>query len=95
MIVLWLLIVRALAIELRMQVELNVWRTFFDGLFFYRACCLQSFRRCARECNSRRAAGRGWLFFSSAPRSLITIPARRVFAVPVGILLALAGITHY
>lgn len=34
MIVLWLLILRALAIELRMQVELNVWRTFFDGLFF-------------------------------------------------------------
>ena len=34
MIVLWLLILRALSIELRMQVELKVWRTFFDGLFF-------------------------------------------------------------
>src|SRR5580693_9320524 len=33
MIVLWLLILRALAIELRMQVELNVWRPFWDLVF--------------------------------------------------------------
>ena len=34
MIVLWLLILRALGIELRMHSHLLVWRTFFDGLFF-------------------------------------------------------------
>src|SRR5215813_3542101 len=34
MIVLWLLIGRALGIELRMHLEMGVWRSFFDGLFF-------------------------------------------------------------
>jgi cytochrome bd ubiquinol oxidase subunit II len=43
MIVLWLLILRALAIELRMQVELNVWRAFFDGLFFLSSLLLAVF----------------------------------------------------
>jgi cytochrome d ubiquinol oxidase subunit II len=43
MIVLWLLILRALAIELRMQIELNVWRTFFDGLFFLSSLLLAVF----------------------------------------------------
>src|ERR1700720_3072886 len=33
MIVLWLLIVRGLGIELRMQIEARVWRDFFDGCF--------------------------------------------------------------
>jgi cytochrome d ubiquinol oxidase subunit II len=66
MMVLWLLILRALAIELRMQVELNVWRRFFDGLFFIEPAACSLFRRRARECHSWRATGRGWLFFSSA-----------------------------
>jgi cytochrome d ubiquinol oxidase subunit II len=34
MMVLWLLILRALGIELRMHSHLHVWRKFFDGLFF-------------------------------------------------------------
>ncbi|MCU1271719.1 MAG: cydB [Acidobacteriaceae bacterium] len=34
MIVLWLLIMRALGIELRMHMEIRVWRAFFDGVFF-------------------------------------------------------------
>ena len=34
MIVIWLLIMRGLGIELRMQLEIRVWRAFFDGLFF-------------------------------------------------------------
>ena len=34
MIVLWLLIMRALGIALRMHMEIHVWRAFFDGLFF-------------------------------------------------------------
>ena len=34
MIVLWLLILRALGIELRMHLEIGVWRSFFDGIFF-------------------------------------------------------------
>src|SRR5216110_3537477 len=34
MIVLWLLIMRALGVELRMHLEMGVWRAFFDGLFF-------------------------------------------------------------
>src|SRR6185312_17050834 len=34
MIVLWLLILRALGVELRMHIESHVWRAFFDGMFF-------------------------------------------------------------
>jgi cytochrome d ubiquinol oxidase subunit II len=34
MIVLWLLIMRALGVELRMHMEIRVWRAFFDGVFF-------------------------------------------------------------
>jgi cytochrome d ubiquinol oxidase subunit II len=43
MIVLWLLILRGLAIELRMQLEIGVWRTFFDGLFFLSSLLLAVF----------------------------------------------------
>jgi cytochrome bd ubiquinol oxidase subunit II len=43
MIVLWLLIMRALGIELRMHLEMRVWRTFFDGLFFLASLLLAVF----------------------------------------------------
>jgi cytochrome d ubiquinol oxidase subunit II len=43
MIVLWLLIMRALGIELRMHMNVNVWRTFFDGLFFISSALLAIF----------------------------------------------------
>jgi cytochrome d ubiquinol oxidase subunit II len=43
MIVLWLLILRGLAIELRMHIELGVWRSFFDGLFFFSSLLLGFF----------------------------------------------------
>ena len=43
MIVLWLLIMRGLAIELRMHIENAVWRAFFDGLFFFSSLLLAVF----------------------------------------------------
>src|SRR5262249_19318684 len=43
MIVLWLLIMRGVGIELRMHSELSVWRTFFDGLFFFASLLLAVF----------------------------------------------------
>jgi cytochrome d ubiquinol oxidase subunit II len=43
MIVLWLLIMRGLAVELRMHVEIGVWHTFFDGLFFLASTLLAVF----------------------------------------------------
>jgi cytochrome bd ubiquinol oxidase subunit II len=43
MMVLWLLILRGVAIELRMQVENTVWRAFFDGLFFCSSLLLAVF----------------------------------------------------
>jgi cytochrome bd ubiquinol oxidase subunit II len=43
MIVLWLLIMRALGIELRMHLDMGVWRTFFDGLFFLASLLLAVF----------------------------------------------------
>jgi cytochrome d ubiquinol oxidase subunit II len=43
MIVLWLLILRALGIELRMHIEANVWRSFFDGVFFVSSVLLAIF----------------------------------------------------
>ena len=43
MIVLWLLIMRALGIELRMHAEMGVWRTFFDGVFFISSALLAIF----------------------------------------------------
>jgi cytochrome bd ubiquinol oxidase subunit II len=43
MIVLWLLIMRGAAIELRMKVEINVWRSFFDGVFFISSALLAIF----------------------------------------------------
>jgi cytochrome d ubiquinol oxidase subunit II len=43
MIVLWLLIMRGAAVELRMKIELGVWRTFFDGLFFFSSVLLAIF----------------------------------------------------
>src|SRR5438034_9611588 len=35
MIVLWLLILRGVSVELRSQVDMSVWRTFFDGMFCF------------------------------------------------------------
>src|SRR3984893_6103103 len=35
MIVLWLLIIRGASIELRMHIDDGLWRSFFDGLFFF------------------------------------------------------------
>jgi cytochrome d ubiquinol oxidase subunit II len=43
MIVLWLLIMRALGVELRMHLESSVWRTFFDGMFFISSLLLAVF----------------------------------------------------
>jgi cytochrome bd ubiquinol oxidase subunit II len=43
MIVLWLLIMRGASIELRMHIDHNVWRSFFDGLFFVASSLLAIF----------------------------------------------------
>src|SRR5207245_1735748 len=43
MIVLWLLIIRGISIELRSQVEIAVWRTFFDGMFCFSSALLAIF----------------------------------------------------
>jgi cytochrome d ubiquinol oxidase subunit II len=43
MIVLWLLIMRALGVELRMHIESHVWRAFFDGTFFFSSVLLAIF----------------------------------------------------
>jgi cytochrome bd ubiquinol oxidase subunit II len=43
MIVLWLLIMRALGVELRMHMEIRVWRAFFDGVFFISSLLLAVF----------------------------------------------------
>src|SRR3954465_6364335 len=43
MIVLWLLIMRGCSIELRMHMEIGVWRAFFDGLFFISSLLLAIF----------------------------------------------------
>ena len=43
MIVLWLLIMRGVSIELRMQIDTAVWRSFFDGLFFFSSALLAVF----------------------------------------------------
>ena len=43
MIVLWLLICRGASIELRMHIDHNVWRSFFDGLFFVSSALLAIF----------------------------------------------------
>src|SRR5579863_2735892 len=43
MIVLWLLIMRGASIELRMQINLGVWKSFFDGLFFFSSAVLAIF----------------------------------------------------
>src|SRR5690242_21928587 len=43
MIVLWLLIMRGASIELRAQIDTNVWRSFFDGLFFFSSSLLAIF----------------------------------------------------
>jgi cytochrome d ubiquinol oxidase subunit II len=43
MIVLWLLIMRGIAVELRMQIPMGVWKTFFDGVFFASSALLAIF----------------------------------------------------
>ena len=43
MIVLWLLIMRGASIELRSLMQIGVWRTFFDGLFFVSSFLLTIF----------------------------------------------------
>src|SRR6201996_1289129 len=43
MVVLWLLIMRGASIELRMHIDHNVWRSFFDGLFFVASALLAIF----------------------------------------------------
>ncbi|HTR65654.1 MAG TPA: cytochrome d ubiquinol oxidase subunit II, partial [Terriglobales bacterium] len=43
MIVLWLLIMRGAAIELRMQIAMGVWKSFFDGVFFISSALLAIF----------------------------------------------------
>src|SRR3984885_9487025 len=41
--VLWLLIMRGAAVELRMKIEIGVWRSFFDGVFFFSSALLAVF----------------------------------------------------
>jgi cytochrome d ubiquinol oxidase subunit II len=43
MIVLWLLIMRGAGIELRMHIDREVWRSFFDGIFFLSSALLAIF----------------------------------------------------
>jgi cytochrome d ubiquinol oxidase subunit II len=43
MIVLWLLILRGVGLELRMHIDDEVWRTFFDGCFFVASALLAVF----------------------------------------------------
>jgi len=43
MIVLWLLIMRGASVELRMHIDIGVWRSFFDGLFFFSSLLLAVF----------------------------------------------------
>lgn len=43
MIVLWLLIMRGAGIELRMHIDREVWRSFFDGVFFLSSALLAIF----------------------------------------------------
>ncbi len=43
MIVLWLLIMRGAAVELRMKIDSGVWRSFFDGVFFISSALLAVF----------------------------------------------------
>ena len=43
MIVLWLLIMRGVGVELRMQINIGVWKSFFDGLFFFSSALLAIF----------------------------------------------------
>ena len=43
MIVLWLLIMRGIAVELRMQIPMGVWKAFFDGMFFLSSALLAIF----------------------------------------------------
>src|SRR5271166_7049208 len=43
MIVLWLLIGRGASIELRAQINIGVWKSFFDGLFFFSSALLAIF----------------------------------------------------
>ena len=43
MIVLWLLIIRGVSVELRSQIEMSVWRTFFDGMLCFSSALLAIF----------------------------------------------------
>jgi cytochrome d ubiquinol oxidase subunit II len=43
MIVLWLLILRGISVELRMHIDGRVWKSFFDGLFFFSSALLAIF----------------------------------------------------
>jgi len=43
MVVLWLLIIRGASIELRSQIPIAVWRTFFDGMFCFSSALLAIF----------------------------------------------------
>jgi len=43
MIVLWLLIMRGISVELRMHINVGVWKSFFDGLFFFSSALLAVF----------------------------------------------------
>ncbi len=43
MIVLWLIILRGLSVELRSHIQMDVWKSFFDGLFFFSSSLLAIF----------------------------------------------------
>jgi cytochrome bd ubiquinol oxidase subunit II len=43
MIVLWLLILRGISVELRMHIDFGLWRSFFDGVFFFSSALLAIF----------------------------------------------------
>src|ERR1700735_5024159 len=60
MIVLWLLICRGASVEVRMTIDHNLWRSFFDGLFSLPAHC------------SPFSSAQLWPMLSAASRSVQT-----------------------
>lgn len=58
-IVLWLLMLRGIGIEFRMDIENHVWRSLFDGFFAIIERVAGDILRCARQRGARRPFGSG------------------------------------